>query len=528
MANQNIQQINIYNANILPYSNSAYSAIQSGWISNHGIYIEKSTNLLKQIMNVPYCILMSNGTCATHCLFLSIKFKYPYIHKIYVPNNAYVAAYNTALMSYDITQLEVMKMDIDTWNINTDTEYIQSLDSNSAVLIVHNLGNIINVPRLKQIRPDLIFIEDNCEGFSGKYNGMYSGISQDVLCSSISFYGNKIITTGEGGAFFTNDPDVYHYIQKVYSQGMSSIKYLHELHAFNYRMTNIQAAFLYDQLNDFENIIQNKKLIFNHYQNFLDKFIQWGLVKLFKKEENTENACWIFAIRIIGNNKSIDETMSFFNRGSIDIRPFFYPIHKHTHLTDFIRNDSVSELLNKEIIMIPSSPTISIQEQKHVIDYVMQFIFFMKDIKVIDIHSQNIHLLNDFITKIHSPFFRYFNHRTSDVIIHHKITLLFYDIQQDSYFGYTHIDYDIESNKHWLGIYIDEKYRRQHLGSLFLEYTLHRLDKTNIPELYLSVDSENHSAISLYKNFDFVPIEPSSSSVSNHIYMKKTFLPNLF
>jgi dTDP-4-amino-4,6-dideoxygalactose transaminase len=117
-------------------------------------------------------------------------------------------------MVYNIEQLEVMKMSLDTWNIETNENYIESLDKNAAVLIVHNLGNIINVPRLKKIRPDIIFVEDNCEGLFGKYNEIYSGTSSDSLCSSISFYGNKIITTGEGGAFLTNHQDIYEHIKK--------------------------------------------------------------------------------------------------------------------------------------------------------------------------------------------------------------------------------------------------------------------------------------------------------------------------
>ena len=212
--------INIYDPNIRDYSKSAIKAIESGWISNHGEFIELSTKKLSEILNCKHSILLSNGTCATHCLFLSIKYKYPEIKKIYVPNNTYIAAWNSALMVYNIQQIDVMKMNLNTWNINTDEEYIKNLDKNSAVLIVHNLGNIINVPRLKRIRPDLIFVEDNCEGLFGKYENVYSGTSNDSLCSSISFYGNKIITTGEGGAFLTNDKDVYEYIKKVYSQVM--------------------------------------------------------------------------------------------------------------------------------------------------------------------------------------------------------------------------------------------------------------------------------------------------------------------
>jgi perosamine synthetase len=366
--------ISIYKPNISLYSSSSIEAINSEWISNHGIFVEKATQKLSHYLTCKYVILMSNGTCATHCLFLAIKYKYPEIKKIYVPNNAYVAAWNSALMVYNAQELEVMKMNLDTWNIETDENYIQTLDKNSAVLIVHNLGNIIDVPRLKKIRPDLIFVEDNCEGLFGKYNGIYSGTSDDILCASISFYGNKIITTGEGGAFLTNHQDIYEHIKKVYSQGMSSVRYLHDVHAYNYRMTNIQAAFLYEQLNDIENILSNKKQIFKNYETLFEPLISAGKIALFKKEDNTENAHWIFAIRIIGNNKSIEETTEFFKIHNVDIRPFFYPINKHGHLTNIENNDEITVLLNKEIIMIPSSPTITMDEQKQVVDVVKMFL----------------------------------------------------------------------------------------------------------------------------------------------------------
>ena len=366
--------INIYEPNIKKYSGKAIEAIKSGWISNHGEYINLSTKKMCEFLNCKYSILLANGTCATHCLFLSIKYKYPEIKKIYVPNNAYVAAWNSVLMVYNIEQIEVMKMNSSTWNIETDETYIQSLDKNSAVLIVHNLGNIINVPRLKKIRPDLIFVEDNCEGLFGKYDNIYSGTSVSTLCSSVSFYGNKIITTGEGGAFITNHADVYEHIKKVYSQGMSSVRYLHDVRAYNYRMTNVQAAFLYEQLDDIDYILANKKQIFENYELLFKPLLNDRKIALFKKEDHTENANWIFAIRIIGNTKSIEETTDFFKAHNVDIRPFFYPINKHGHLTSIQNNDEMSYLLNKEIIMIPSSPIITIDEQQIVVDTVDLFL----------------------------------------------------------------------------------------------------------------------------------------------------------
>ena len=116
--------ITIYNPDVKLYKKSAIQAIEDGWISNHGKFIELSTNKLNDLVKSKYSILMANGTCTTHCLFLSLKFKYPDIKKIYVPNNCYVAAWNSALMEYNIELLEVIKMDINTWNICTDEEYI--------------------------------------------------------------------------------------------------------------------------------------------------------------------------------------------------------------------------------------------------------------------------------------------------------------------------------------------------------------------------------------------------------------------
>lgn len=366
--------INIYEPNITRYTESAIKAITSGWISNHGEYVNLATKKLKELLNCEYLILMSNGTCATHCLFLSIKYKYPRITKIYVPNNAYVAAWNSLLMVYNKEQIDVIKMNIDTWNIETGEEYINSFDKDSAVLIVHNLGNIVNVPRLKKIRPDLIFVEDNCEGLFGKYNNIYSGTSEATLCSSVSFYGNKVITSGEGGAFMTNDYDTYEYIKRVYSQGMSSTRYLHDVHAYNYRMTNVQAAFLYDQLNDIDYILKTKKTIFENYEFLLKHLIDSGKIILFKKEVETENAYWIFAVRILENKKNIEETMNFFKNHGIDIRPFFYPINKHLHLNTIKNDDEISFTLNNEIIMIPSSPGITINEQSIVVDTIKLFL----------------------------------------------------------------------------------------------------------------------------------------------------------
>jgi perosamine synthetase len=346
--------IPIYKPYISKYKSSAIDAINSEWISNHGKYIQLASDKLKSITKNKYCILMNNGTSATQCLFKAIKYKYPNIKKIYISNNVFIAPWNCCLMEYPESFLEIMKMNPETLNIDTSEEYIKSLDKDSVVCIVHNLGNIINVPRLKQIRPDLIFIEDNCEGLFGKYSGQYSGTVS--LCTSVSFYGNKTITTGEGGAFFTDDECIYNYINSIYSHGMTSKRYVHCHIATNFRMTNVQAAFLYDQLNDINHIFQLKNNIFNNYNKYLEPLIKIGKIKLFKTELDTEHSKWMYSIMI--PSKTYTDIENYMKLCNIEVRPVFYDIHDHTHLKNITNTFDITKITNvvNSSLILPSYP----------------------------------------------------------------------------------------------------------------------------------------------------------------------------
>jgi len=371
--------IPIYTPDIINYKQSAIEAINSGWISNHGKYISLATKKLQTIIGSKYVILMSNGTVATHCLFISLKYKYPNIKKIYIPNNCYVAAYNSALMEYNESEIEILDIDEKTWNMRDDEEYLKELENNSAILILHNMGGIVNVKKIKETRPDIILIEDNCEGIFGKYNNIMTSSNPDILCSSVSFYGNKIITTGEGGAFFTNDDEIYNYINKVYTQGMSNIRYIHDVHAYNYRMTNIEAAFLYDQLNDLDNILNKKQNIFDIYDNLFSELINNNKISIQKIDENNKRANWIYAIRINNIDLDFDKIFNIFFTKYIEIRPFFYPYNSHNHLKNIkvfknSNNNNLPSILNRQIIMIPSYPTLSMIEQEHIVNVVKELI----------------------------------------------------------------------------------------------------------------------------------------------------------
>ena len=355
--------IPIYIPYIEKYTKSAIDAINSTWISNYGRFIDDSGELLKKRLGIKYCILMNNGTASTHCLFIALKYKYPKIHKIYVPNNVFIAAINTCLIEYNIENLEIMKMDHNTLNIDTSEEYIKTLEQHSGVLIVHNIGNIVNVPRLKRLRPDLIFIEDNCEGLFGKYENKLSG--SECLCSSVSFYANKTLTTGEGGAFFTNDEDIYNYIKSSYSHGMTEERYIHDKIAYNYRMTNIQAAFLYDQLLDLDHIIKLKKNVFNYYDKLLHELFENNTIKKIIQEPNIEVSYWMYLI-IFEDNICYKKIEEYMNNNLIEVRPIFYDLHTHKHLKTLKNIYNTQQITCDKGIILPSFPGLSNKQQEKI------------------------------------------------------------------------------------------------------------------------------------------------------------------
>lgn len=367
--------IPIYNPYLSKYKKSAHNAIDSEWISNYGIYVDLSSKKICELIGVNYCILMNNGTAATQCLFKALKNKYPDVKKIYVPNNTFIAPWNCALLEYPAASIEVMKMDNKTLNIDVSEEYIKSLDHNAAVVIVHNLGNIVNVPRLKRLRDDLIFIEDNCEGFLGKYENKYSGTCS--LCASISFYANKTITSGEGGAFITNDVEIYKYIKNIYSHGMTEKRYIHNNLGYNFRMTNIQAALLYDQLNDIDTILNMKKCVFDTYDKLFEQQFSNGTIIKLKSENNTEVSRWLYSIVI--PTVDYDDIEKYMTEKNVQIRPFFYDIREHSHLNTIKVDTPICET-SKHGIMIPSYPELTAEQIEYIVFNIVNYIQTSKHI----------------------------------------------------------------------------------------------------------------------------------------------------
>ncbi|HRH66896.1 MAG TPA: DegT/DnrJ/EryC1/StrS aminotransferase family protein [Bacteroidia bacterium] len=330
----------------------AHDALDSTWISSQGVYIDKAKEKLKEIVGSKYVIMVNNGTCATHMLALGLKFKYPHVRKIIVPNNVYVAAWNSFLFSggFDFITVDA---DEHTWNI--DHNKIPVPDEETAFLVVHNLGNIVNVPALKKRFPKMLIVEDNCEGLFGKYNGQFSGTRS--LMASVSFFGNKTITSGEGGAVFTQDESLFEYLNSVRGQGQSSVRYIHDKLGYNYRMTNIQAALLYGQLEILPEIRERKRVVFDLYTQEL-KDVEG--IRLQQTEPDTEHAQWMFALRFEKFNQQKKRNLELFLfENNIETRPMFYAINQHAHLHQYATGNEVADRLNHQCLILPSFPELT-------------------------------------------------------------------------------------------------------------------------------------------------------------------------
>ena len=346
----------------------AHDAINSGWVSSQGEYLDIVKNKLKEFLNCKKIILTNNGTTATHLIALALKYKYPHIKKIIVPNNVYVAAWNSFLFDKEY-ELVPIDADLDTWNF--DLNKLESvIDENSAVLIVHNIGNVIDVPMLKNKFPNTIFIEDNCEGFLGKYGDKYTGT--DSFASSISFFGNKTLTSGEGGAFITNDCDVFEYINKIKSQGQSNEKFVHDVLGYNYRMTNVQSAILLGQLECVDEIKEKKHRIFEQYKSIFENEKSISFQKI---ENGTTHSEWMFGMRF--NNftakQKKDLELHLFKMG-IDTRPMFYEMKKHDYLSHINNDDSVAKQLNDQCLILPSFPQLTESQVDFIGDKILKYI----------------------------------------------------------------------------------------------------------------------------------------------------------
>jgi len=294
-------------------------AIDSTWISSTGKFINLFENSFSDYLKVKHSISVSNGTVALHLALLALGIGEG--DEVIVPNFTYIATANAVMYTGAIPIFASFKNE----TLNIDDESMVKLITNKtkAIICVHLYGNSCNIKRTQEIakKYNLYLIEDAAEAIGTEYNGQKIGSYGDI--STFSFYGNKTITTGEGGMVVTNSDILADRVKILKDQGMSRVKrYWFEEIGYNYRMTNIQAAMGYGQMQRINELVEKKVENAKIYDELLKN--ESG-IKFIKTEDNSKNSFWMYSIILDEyDDEKRNVLMDELKRRGVETRPFFY------------------------------------------------------------------------------------------------------------------------------------------------------------------------------------------------------------
>lgn len=302
--------------------NYVLSAIKSTWVSSTGTYIQEFETEFARFIGTTYAISTNNGTSALHLALLALGIGKG--DEVILPALTFVSSANA--ISYTGAKPVFVDVDPLTWNIDPQKIAKKITARTKAVMPVHLYGYPARMDIIKKIAKkfSLSIIEDAAEAHGAKFANSMVGNCGDIGC--FSFYGNKIITTGEGGMITTNNKKLKEKIELLKNHGMSPTKkYWHPEIGFNYRLTNPQAALGLAQLKKIPQFLKQRAYIDTLYRRYLEKIPQ--VVFPPQNSDKVTRVNWLFTILIKNSSrKSRDELISYLKTKGIDSRPTFFSV----------------------------------------------------------------------------------------------------------------------------------------------------------------------------------------------------------
>jgi perosamine synthetase len=237
-----------------------------------------------------------------------------------------------------------------------------------ALCVMHTLGHPVDLDSICDIAQqyNLALIEDAAEALGSYYRGVHVG--HRGLAGTLSFNGNKIMTTGGGGAVLTNHSDLAKKAKHLSTTAKlpHAWEFVHDEVGYNYRLPNINAALGCAQLENITNNLRNKRLLMQKYQT---AFAQLPGFTLIQEPDYATSNYWMNALLLgDGANVSRDELLSALNKNGIMTRPFWNLQHSLPMYKDSPRMPlPVAERLINQLIQIPSSPQLMTQTSKEAV-----------------------------------------------------------------------------------------------------------------------------------------------------------------
>lgn len=297
--------------------------IDTNWISSIGKYIGAFEEAFAQFCGVKHAVAANNGTTALHLALVALDLKPG--DEVIIPTVTYIATAN--VVRYCGATPVLVDVCADTLNIDS-TQIERKITQNTRGIIpVHLYGHPAEMDAVNQIaeKHGLWVVEDAAEAHGAEVHGKKVGGLG--TCATFSFFGNKIITTGEGGMVTTNDDDLAAKLRLYRGQGMDpKRRYWFPVVGYNYRMTNIQAAIGLAQMEGIDKALADRDNIAAWYNAALDDLKD--KIVLPTQARWAKQVIWMYNIFLRdGDENKRDQVMRNLDEMGIETRPVFYPMH---------------------------------------------------------------------------------------------------------------------------------------------------------------------------------------------------------
>lgn len=351
----------VFNGNEKKY---LMECIDTGWVSANGRFINEFEEKFAKFCGTKYAIACSNGTVTLHLILVAMGIGPG--DEVIMPTLTYIATAN-AVRYCGATPVFV---DSEEGTFNMDPQKLEEkiTERTKAIMPVHLYGLPADMKPIMEIasKHGIPVVEDAAEAHGAEYHGQKVG--SFGLASSFSFFGNKIITCGEGGMITTNDEQLYQRMKLLKGQAVSPQKrYWHVDVGYNYRMTNMQAAIGLGQLENIDWHMNQRKRVADLYKKYLQGAEKY--LKLQKVPDNSKSVYWMSNVILQDAvKKERDEVMCEMEKCDIEMRPVFYPMHIMPPYFDEKASYPIAEKLGARGISLPSHAMLQEEDVKYICD----------------------------------------------------------------------------------------------------------------------------------------------------------------
>jgi perosamine synthetase len=298
--------------------------LRTSWISSTGPYIERAERVLAERTGAPSVVAVANGTVALHLALLGLGVQPG--SEVLVPSFAYVAVANAC--RYVGAEPVFVDVDPDTWCIDPARMARALTTRTRGIIVVHLYGHPADMDAVRAVADEhaLWIVEDAAEAFGARYRDRPTGALGDV--GTFSFYGNKIVTCGEGGALTLSDPALEPSVRLLRNHGMDPThRYHFPVTGYNYRITNLSCAVLCAQLDRADTLLSQRRTIFGQYREQLESVS--GL-SFQPTAPWAEPAPWMFNVQLDPKayGRTASELAALLDADGIETRPLFPPLHR--------------------------------------------------------------------------------------------------------------------------------------------------------------------------------------------------------